>query len=80
MSLDPKADKERAGLKNLKDLSFQGNKNIKTAGKDEVNGEMIKCGGDLMVRWIWMLCNMDFENGVLPEDWRSAVIILLYKG
>ena len=23
---------------------------------------------------------MTFENGVLPEDWRSAVIVLLYKG
>ena len=22
---------------------------------------------------------MAFENGVVPEDWRSAVIVLLYK-
>ena len=23
---------------------------------------------------------MAFENGVVPEDWRSAVIVPLYKG
>ena len=23
---------------------------------------------------------MVFENGVVPEDWRSAVIVPLYKG
>ena len=36
-----------------------------------------------MVDWIWRPCNMAFENGVVPEDWRSAVIVPivpLYKG
>ena len=27
-------------------------KNGKVAGKDEITGEMIKCGGDRMVGWI----------------------------
>ena len=27
-----------------------------------------------MVDWIWRLCNVAFENGVVNEDWRSAVI------
>ena len=30
--------------------------------------------------WIWRLCNMVFEWGVVPEDWRSPVIVPLYKG
>ena len=46
-------------------------KNGKAACKDEVTGEM---------DWIWRLWNMAFESGVVPEDWRSAVIIPLYKG
>ena len=33
-----------------------------------------------MVDWIWRLCNMAFECGVVPEDWRSAVIVPQYKG
>ena len=41
---------------------------------------MIKCGGDRVVDWIWRLCNMAFESGVAPGDWRSAVIVPLYKG
>ena len=42
--------------------------------------EMIKGGGDRVVDLIWRLFNMAFENGVVPEDWRSAVIVPLYKG
>ena len=55
-------------------------KNGKTTGKDEITGEMIKGGGDRVVDWIWRLCNMTFESGVMPEDWRSVMIVLLYKG
>ena len=27
-----------------------------------------------MVDWLWRLCDMAFESGAVPEDWRSAVI------
>ena len=37
-------------------------------GKDEVTGEMVKGGGDIVVDWIWRLCNMAFEIGVVPEN------------
>ena len=37
-----------------------------------------KGGGDRVVNLIWRPCNIAFENGVLPEDWRSAVIVPLY--
>ena len=40
---------------------------------------MIKAGGDRVVDWIWRLCNVAFESGVVPEAWRSAVIVPLYK-
>ena len=33
-----------------------------------------------MVDWIWKLCNMTFKSGVVTEDWRSVVIVPLYKG
>ena len=41
---------------------------------------MRKDGGNRVVDWIWRLCNMAFKSGVVPEDWRFAVIIPLYKG
>ena len=40
----------------------------------------IKWGGDWVVDWIWRLCNMAFESGVVPEGWRSAAIVPLYEG
>ena len=30
--------------------------------------------------WIWKLCNMAFGCGVVPKDWRSAMIVPLYIG
>ena len=54
-------------------------KNGEAAGKDEVTGEMIKGGGNRVVDWIWRLCNMVFESGVVSEEWRSAVTVLPYK-
>ena len=55
-------------------------KNGNSASKDEITGEMIKGGGDRVVDWIWRLCNMAFGSGLFPKDWRSAVIVPLYKG
>ena len=26
------------------------------------------------------MCNMIFESGIMPEDWRSSVIVPPYKG
>ena len=54
--------------------------NRNTVGKDEITGEMLKGGGDRVGEWIWKVCNMEFESGNVPEDWRSAVIFPLYKG
>ena len=45
---------------------------------NEVTGEFAKGGGDMVVDWIWRLCNMTFEIEIVPEDWRCAVIVLLY--
>ena len=47
--------------------------------KDEITEEMIKNGGNRVVDWIWSLCIMTFESGVVPKDWRSAVIVSHYK-
>ena len=48
--------------------------------KNEVAGEMIKGKSDRVMDWIWRLCNMAFESGVVPDDSRYAVIVPLHKG
>ena len=53
-------------------------RNGKAAGKEEITGEMIKGEVARMVDWIWRLCRV-LESGVVLEDYRSAVIVPLYK-
>ena len=48
--------------------------------KAAVTGEMVKGGGDTVVDWIWRLWNIALESVIVLEDWRSAVIVPLYKG
>ena len=48
--------------------------------KNQCTGERIKGGGDRAVDWIWRLCNMVFESGVVPEDWRYAVVVPTAQG
>ena len=42
--------------------------------KDEVTGEMIKSGGELVIEGVCIVYNTGFESGAKPEDWRSAVM------
>src|SRR5678816_2366098 len=50
-------------------------KNGKSGGIDEITGEMIKNGGEMVIDWIWKLGNKAFMEGIVPRDWRRAVII-----
>src|SRR5678815_2201343 len=53
-------------------------KNGKSAGIDEITGEMIKNGGKMVIDWILKLYNKAFMEGIVPRDWRRAVIVPLY--
>ena len=46
----------------------------------KITGEIIKVGGGRVVDWIWRLYNMAVESGVVPDDWRTAMVVPLYKG
>ena len=50
-------------------------KNEKATANDEVTRKLVKGGGDMVMDWIWRLCNIVYESGVVPEDWISAVIV-----
>ena len=55
-------------------------KNGKVAGKDEITVTSTFYQFFIVVDWIWRLCNMTSESDVVPEDWRSVVMVPLYKG
>ncbi|MCP4337615.1 MAG: reverse transcriptase family protein, partial [Desulfobulbaceae bacterium] len=52
----------------------------KASGIDGVCGEMLKYGGEIVIEWVWKMCRLAWEEGSVPEDWKSGVIVPLYKG
>ena len=42
--------------------------------------EMIQATGDIGIQWIIDLCNGIVKEGSIPEDWKSSVVLPVYKG
>ena len=51
----------------------------KAAGVCGIQGEMLKAGGDTVVRWLHIIFNIVWEEGKAPEDWQKAVIVAIHK-
>ena len=45
--------------------------NGKSPGVDGVTAEMLKCGGKSVEEWMLQLCNLCWDKGVVPSDWRN---------
>jgi len=41
--------------------------------------EMIQATKDIRTRWILDLCNSIVKEGYIPEDWKSSVVLPIYK-
>ena len=52
----------------------------KASGMDGIAGECIRKGGVAVVEWLVRMFNGCFVSGCVPEDWKSACIVPLYKG
>ncbi len=53
----------------------------KAPGPDGITAELLKYGGEVVVDWMMWICHLAWEQSkVLPEDWRKAIIVQLYKG
>ena len=44
-----------------------------------IQGEALKAGGEVIVKWLQENCNMVWRTGVAPLDWWSAIIVPIYK-
>ena len=42
--------------------------------------QMIQVTGYIRIHWLTDLCSGIVKNGCIPEDWKSSVILLVYKG
>ena len=52
----------------------------KAPGLDGCPIECLKRGGRVIVEWLERLLNVCFSEGSVPEDWRSACVVPIYKG
>ena len=61
----------RAALKEMK--------RHKAPGLSGQVAEMIQATGDIGTEWILDLCNGIAKEGSIPEDWKSSVVLPIYK-
>jgi len=64
-------DEVRAALTDMKRHKAPGLSGLVT--------EMIQATGDIGKQWIIDLCNGIVKEGSIPEDWKSSVVLPIYK-
>ncbi len=47
---------------------------------DGITAEMLKYGSDAVVEWMLLICKRAWKNGEVPDGWKKAIIVPLYKG
>ena len=55
-------------------------KRHKAPGLSGLVTEMIQATGEIGTQWILDLCNYVVKEGSIPEDWKSSVVLPIYKG
>ena len=60
--------------------STEGDEKAKAPGLSGLVTEMIQATGEIGTKWILDLCNGIVKEGSIPEDWKSSVVLTIYKG
>ena len=51
----------------------------KASGMCGIQGEVLKAGGEVVVKWLQEIYNMVWRTGVARSDWWSAIIVPIHK-
>jgi len=54
-------------------------KRRKAPGLSGLSAEMIQATEGIGTQWLFDLCNGIVKEGCIPEDWKSSVILPIYK-
>jgi len=52
----------------------------KSVGSDGIPSSILKLGGEAMIPYLARLLDTTVNNGTLPRDWKSAVVVPIHKG
>ena len=55
-------------------------KRHKASGLSGLVAEMIQATGDIGTQWILDLSNGIVKEGSIPEDWKSSMVLPIYRG
>ncbi len=47
---------------------------------DGINAEMLNYVDDAVVEWMLLIYEQAWKKGEMPDDWKKAIIVPLYKG
>ena len=70
---------QKISIKEVK-KALQKLKGGKSPGVDGITAEMLKYGGEMVVKWMHLICTLAWEKGIVPDDWIKAIIVPIYKG
>jgi hypothetical protein len=51
----------------------------KSVGPDEIPGQILKLGGEVMIPYLARLLEITMNNNAIPGDWKKAVVVPIYK-
>ena len=46
---------------------------------DGITAEMLKAGGECIVKWMYQLCNQVWNSGEVLEDWKNGAVVCIPK-
>jgi len=55
-------------------------KRHKAPGMSGLSAEIIQARDGIGTQWLLDICNGIVKEGCIPEDWKSSVILPIYKG
>ena len=77
--LPPGTDREPDILLEEVEHAIKKLRNNKSPGHDNITAEMIKQGGEPLSKEIHKLCNLAWEQGRAPEEWKKSILITIHK-
>ena len=52
----------------------------KAMGQDDIPGEFLKEGGEILYEWISEFLNQVIEQEKIPEGWKKGIVTMIHKG
>ena len=52
----------------------------KSVGPDGIAGAILNVDRDAMIPYLVRLLGMRINNGIIPRDWKEAIVVLIPKG